>query len=142
MAGGSGSNETLGRFSITTEIRYYLPLETALRIIVLGYNGSTEIIRLEETITQTESVEQTITFSNEYTFPLASLREGTYSIGFDATVEYTVEGSWYYGDDGSAVATVSIRYPHMEMEATQRTVIDDIKKVFIDFYEWWRSIFE
>ena len=54
-----------------------------------------------------ESMERIGTYTYGYTFPLISLG-GSYSITFDASVEYVVDGGWYHGDDGSAAASVSI----------------------------------
>lgn len=138
---GNPLKSDYGRFSITMQVRYYLPLETGLRITVSGYNGSAEILRLEETITQTEIVERTVTYVNEYSVPLASLREGSYAIAFYATVEFMCEGAWHHGDDGSSTATFSLTFASTEV-APRRSILDDITKRFEDFYDWWRGIFE
>ncbi len=125
----SSMNMTSGRFSITMQVRYLLPLETGLRLNVYGFNGSAGLLSVEEMITQTESVERTSTYTYEYTFPLLSFYEGNYTTGFDATIEYMVDGSWYHGDDESASALVSIIHPEFgRMRA--RTILDDIWDFF------------
>ncbi|MEM4246592.1 MAG: hypothetical protein QW390_04785, partial [Candidatus Bathyarchaeia archaeon] len=138
--GGSGRNATLGRFQITMHVRHLLPLETGLRLVVTGYNGSTEVLRTEEEITQTDSVERTTVYTNEYTFPLTSLAEGSYSIGFEASVEYMVEGSWYWGDGTAASAQVNIVHPPKTVAREHRTILDDLKDRLDDFLDWMRRM--
>jgi hypothetical protein len=138
----SSEKADLGSFSITMDVRYLLPLETGLRIIVTGFNGSSEVLRVEESITQTESTERTATYTYEYTFPLLSMYEGDYMIGFDASVEYLVEGTWYSGDDETFNVSVSILHPEGSIERPSQNILDDIRKAFLDFYEWWRRFFE
>lgn len=138
-ASDPGYNGTLGRFSITMNVRYLLPLDTGLRLVVRGFNGTTEVLRVEETITQEDSVERTGTYTNEYTFPLASYRAGSYSVGFEASLDYMVEGSWHHGDDDWAMAFVSIIRP--PEEPVSRTIIDDFIDRLDSFFEWMRRGF-
>ena len=140
-AGEGDGDGTRGRFSITMQVRYLLPLETGLRLIVRGLNGTSEVVRVEEAITQTESTEHTGTYTYEYTFPLTSLREGSYSITFEASVEYMVEGAWYHGDDGSAAASVSIIHPPVTEERVTRTILDDLIDWLNSFFDRIRRMF-
>jgi len=136
-----GVNGTLGRFSITMDVRYLLPEETGLRLVVRGLNGTTEVLRVEETITQRDSVERHARYTNEYTFPLAGYRAGSYSVGFAASLDYMVEGSWHHGDDDWAMATVSIFERPPTEEPVSRTIIDDFLDRLDSFFEWWRRRF-
>jgi hypothetical protein len=140
--GVATGDETLGRIRITVDIRYLLPLETGLRLVVCRfYNSSveapvgtaiTEIWRDEATIRLEESVERTTTYTYEYTFPISSIRSDM--MYFTATLDYLAYGSWNRGDDGSAGASVPYTPPPASMSdylasAIQR-IIDWFKRLW------------
>ncbi|MBS7654985.1 hypothetical protein KEJ50_00545 [Candidatus Bathyarchaeota archaeon] len=145
---GGRVNASIDRIQITLHVRYFLPIETGLRIVVTrsdsdgpaqsdGY-GSTwwTYVRLicidENRFTQDESVERTATYTFEYTFPIGSI-EGT--INLNARVEYMAYGGWNYGDEESTGVTV----PFAQTGPT--SIGDYIMAAFERIGEWFKKFF-
>lgn len=103
---GGGDDRMLGRFSITMQVRYLLSLETGLGLIVRGLNGVSEV--LSRGGHHPDGVHGAHRHLHLWVHVPPNLAGGSYSITFDASAEYVVDGGWYHGDDGSAAASVSI----------------------------------
>ena len=129
----TGSSESAGTIEISLQIRYLLPLESGLRIVVTGLNG-TEVWRDEATATQTEIVERTGEYRYIYTFPAGIAYPSGGSITFHATVEYIAWGSWHVGDAQSVAVSLPYTAPPTSwtdyFEAAIQRIIDWFKQLF------------
>ncbi|MEM2943069.1 MAG: hypothetical protein QXT81_06570 [Candidatus Bathyarchaeia archaeon] len=147
---GGGTNASIGHVQVSLRVRYLVPLESGLRLIVSRSGGTAEggqvymnrtspwgwvIWSDESEFTQDEPVERTGTYAFEYTFPSGSA-EGT--INLHATVHYLAYGEWRYGDGESVGASVpsTPREPERSPSA-----FDYISAAFNRILDWFKSLF-
>ena len=146
---GGVENASIGRVQITLQVRYFVPIESGLRITVTRSGDGVEFnqtagqdsaqwtyVRLiwsdENQFTQDESVERTATYTFEYTFPVGS-NEGTMNL--NARVEYMAYGGWNYGDQESSEVTV----PHTPPRSYSAG--DYVIAAFERIIEWFKRLF-
>jgi len=139
----TGATNGIGTVHITLQVRYLLPIESGLKIVVsLPANTSwqgglagismLEVMRDQSTITQQESVERTVTHTYDYNFPLSSTTSDT--MQFTATVDFLTCGVWNRGDAKSASASVPYTPP-------PESYMDYAVAAFQTIVEWFKSLF-
>jgi hypothetical protein len=139
--GADSEDSSLGRIRITVDVRYLLPLETGLRLVVYdvanttkegAIGGSTEICRDEATIRLEESREGTTTYTYEYTFAISGTTSNM--VYFNAVIDYLACGSWNSGDSASTGTSVPYTPPPSSISDYFAAAIQRIA-------DWFRRIF-
>jgi len=139
--GADSADSSLGRIRITVDVRYLLPLETGLRLVVYDVvnttkegvmGGSTEIWRDEATIRLVESIEGTTTYTYEYTFAISGTTSNM--VYFYAVIDYLACGSWKSGDDASTGTSVPYTPPPSSISEYLAAAIQRI-------VDWFKNLF-
>jgi len=154
---GGVEDASIGRIQITLQVRYFVPIESGLRITVTRSGGGAEsnqtaeqdpgvwtgflIVWIDENqFTQEEAVERTATYTFDYTFPIGSA-EGTMNL--QAKVEYMAYGGWNYGDQESAQVTVPQTpfQPYTSKGSPPSSAGDYAMAAFERIIEWFKRLF-
>lgn len=147
----------MGIVTITLNVRYLLPVQSGLRIVITqGSNITrpnalnsarqtepmTKVLEDVSTLTQEESVERTARYAYDYSFPLSSVKSD--HMPFTAYLGYQACGTWNFGDQRSASATVPYTPPSppdnsiagYAMQAGSY-VMDALQRIV----EWFKTLF-
>jgi len=144
----NGTSAT-GRFTITLSVRYLLPIESGLRIVITEGSNTTEpslaspygtepmkkVLEDVSNLTQEESAEKTATYTYDYSFPLSAVRSS--QMPFTAYLEYQACGAWNFGDQQSASASVPYTPPTPPDNSIAGYIIDAFQRIV----DWFKALF-